>query len=515
MPEPEDWRAGYRRGSQHRVDGAPLMSVDSTSPVRAALLTLLLTLLLALSFQGGRGLWGPDEGRYSNIALQMVDSGDWLTPRRHPDHEHWAKPPLTYWAIGASVVVFGHGEAALRLPNALSLVATALLLVLLGRHLVPTAPWLPALIFSTSLVPFGAGNWINTDYLLTVFETLAMLGFVQLWQAPDARAAGRGRAVLWTGLALAFMTKGPPGLLPLLPMLAFRWTLPQPRPRVLTWRTLALFLAIALPWFVAVVLKHPGLLGYFLGYEVYDRVFTDVHDRNSGWSGPLEVYGPVLLVGLLPWSVVLFRRLPALWRQRLHLRRWWQQRALDERLLLLWFLLPFVVFCLARSRLYLYLLPLLVPVALLIARRLVPLNRRRLRAITWTALISATLLLALKGFGPTLFPHDKDARELAEVVRQHWSTPPREIVFIEESAMYGLRFYLGAPVQRVSLLPKADPAYDSTLAAEATAEPTRLWVTTRERIERVDAALALQGLAYRQDASLDGFVFGRIEARTP
>ena len=48
---------------------------------RATVLTLLLTLLLALSFQGVRGLWGPDEGRYSNIALQMVESGDWVTPR--------------------------------------------------------------------------------------------------------------------------------------------------------------------------------------------------------------------------------------------------------------------------------------------------------------------------------------------------------------------------------------------------------------------------------------------------
>lgn len=488
------------------------MQLIDLKPTRGIALTLLLALALALSFQGGRGLWGPDEGRYSNIALEMVDSGDWLTPRRHPDHEHWAKPPLTYWAIAASVSVFGHHEAVLRLPNALSLVATAFLLVLLGLRLVPGAPWLPALVYTTSLVPFGAGNWINTDYLLTVFETLAMLGFVQIWQATDARAAGRGRAVLWTGLALAFMTKGPPGLLPLLPMLAFWWTLPRPRGALLSGRTLLLFTAIALPWFVAVMLKHPGLLGYFVGYEVYDRVFTDVHDRNSGWSGPIKVFGPVLLVGLLPWSVVLFRRLPVFWRQRMHLRSWWQSRAPADRLLMLWFALPFLVFCFARSRLYLYLLPLLVPLALLIARLLVPLNLRRLRGVTWTAIASAALLLALKGYGPTLFPHAKDARELAQVVRAHWQREPNEIVFIEESALYGLRFYLNAPVQRVSLLPKADPAYDSTLDKVVSADPARLWITTGDRVERVQAALAPLGYTFQLDAHMEHFALGRIEA---
>ena len=152
------------------VDG-PVPANQALHPVlrRATALTLLLTLLLALSFQGIRGLWGPDEGRYSNIALQMVESGDWVTPRRHPEHTHFAKPPMAYWAIAASVSVFGENEFALRLPNGLSLLATVGLLILLGRRLVPAAPWLPGLIFATSFVPFAAANLINTDYLLPLF----------------------------------------------------------------------------------------------------------------------------------------------------------------------------------------------------------------------------------------------------------------------------------------------------------------------------------------------------------
>ncbi|MFO1495691.1 MAG: glycosyltransferase family 39 protein [Lysobacterales bacterium] len=478
---------------------------------RGIALTLLLALVLALSFQGGRGLWGPDEGRYSNIALQMVDSGDWLTPRRHPAYEHWAKPPLTYWAIAASVQTFGRSEAALRLPNALSYVATAFLLVLLGLRLLPAAPWLPALIFVTSPVPFGAGNWINTDYLLTAFETLAMLGYVHLLQATDARAAGRARALLWTGLGLAFMTKGPPGLLPLLPMLVYARLQPAPRPRVFSLTALLLFLAIALPWYALVIYKHEGLLGYFLGYEVYGRVFTDIHDRNSGWTGPIEVYGPTLLIGLLPWSLLLMRRLPALLRVR-GWPAWWRTRTREDQLLILWFLLPFLVFCFARSRLYLYLLPLLVPLAILIGRRLHPFNRHRLRQITWTALISAAVLLAGKALGPDWAPHAKDARELAGTIDAHWTQRPREIVFVEESAFYGLYFYLGAPVTRVSLAARDDPAYDAPLARVVDSDATRVWVTTANRIERLQAALAPQGLRFEQRASLERYVFGSVVA---
>jgi 4-amino-4-deoxy-L-arabinose transferase-like glycosyltransferase len=488
------------------------MHAARLNSARATALTLLLTLLLALAFQGTRGLWGPDEGRYSNIALQMLESGDWVTPRRHPEHTHFAKPPLTYWAIATSVQLFGYHESSLRLPNALALIGTMLLLILLGRRLVPQAPWLPGLLFATSFVPFAAANLINTDYLLTLFETLAVYGFVRLWQAENPREAGIGRLWLWIGFGLAFLTKGPPGLLPLLPMLVWRRMLPAPRLKLVDRRALALFLLIAMPWYLLVVIKHDGLLGYFLGYEVVGRVFTDVHDRHSSWTGLLETYVPVLLLGLLPWSVFLLSRVGGIWRQRSGLRAWWQARAATDHWLMVWFALPVLIFFCVRSRLPLYLLPSLVPATLLIARRLTPLNPARVRQIAWIAGISALALLALKGYAPGAMPHSKDARELAQIVDTHWQQKPSEIVFIEESANYGLRFYLGVPVERVSLSPRSDPAYDSTLAAELNDEQSRVWITTENRIERVEAAVTPLGYRYQVYAKLDRFVLGRMQA---
>lgn len=499
-----------RRMHQLVSERLPLNEISQPAMARGTLLTLLLALLLALSFQGTRGLWGPDEGRYSNIALQMVESGDWVTPRRHPEHTHFAKPPLTYWAIAASVSVFGAHEAALRLPNALSLLATVALLILLGRRLVPTAPWLPGLIFATSLVPFAAANLINTDYLLTAFETLAVYGFVRVWQAADERDARRGRLLLWTGFALAFMTKGPPGLLPLLPMLVFARTLPAPRPRVFELRAILLFLAIALPWYVAVIIANPGLLGYFVHYEVVGRVFTDIHDRNSHWYGAFQVYLPVLLLGMLPWSLILLAPARALWRQRRALGGWWRARAIEDRWLLIWFTLPLLVFAFARSRLPLYVLPLLVPLALLIARRWQARGPLPLGRVVRTAAIAAAVLLALKVGVPLLTPHAKDTREMAAAVRAHWPAPG-EIVFIEESALYGLRFYLDVPVERVTLTARDDPAYDSLLLEELAEHEKRVFVTTANRLERIEQLLTPAGFRFVEEERIERYVLGRIE----
>lgn len=489
-----------------RPDAAERQSVATT----ATLLTLLLAALLALSFQGTRGLWGPDEGRYSNIALQMVASGDWLTPRRHPEHTHFAKPPLAYWAIAASVTAFGAHESALRLPNALSLLATVALLIRLGRRLVPAAPWLPSLIFATSLVPFAAANLINTDYLLTAFETLAVYGFVRVWQAADAGEARRGRLWLWIGLGLAFMTKGPPGLLPLLPMLVFTRTLGAPRPTLFDARAVLLFLAIALPWYVAVIVADPALLSYFVGYEVFGRVFTDVHDRNAHWYGAIQVYLPVLLLGMLPWSSILLAPLRNLWRQRRALRDWWRARAIEDRWLLLWFALPFLVFVFARSRLPLYLLPLMAPSALLIARRWQARGALPLRRIALTAAIASTALLALKAGLPLLVPHAKDTREMAAQIHELWADPG-EIVFIEETALYGLRFYLDVPVERVTLKAKDDPAYDSLLLEELEEHEKRVFITTEARIDRIRANLAPAGFRFVEEARIERYVIGRVE----
>ena len=85
--------------------------------------TALLALVLAFGFLGSRPVWDPDEGRYSNVALNMLESGDWLHPMRSHEAGHWTKPPLTYWSVASSVAVLGYTTFAVRLPVALAYLA--------------------------------------------------------------------------------------------------------------------------------------------------------------------------------------------------------------------------------------------------------------------------------------------------------------------------------------------------------------------------------------------------------
>src|SRR5713101_5235504 len=80
---------------------------------------LALTLFTFFFLLGSRSLNEPDEGRYAEIAREMIELNDWLVPHLwyvpHPN-----KPPLTYWAVAVSISVFGQNEWAVRLPLALA-----------------------------------------------------------------------------------------------------------------------------------------------------------------------------------------------------------------------------------------------------------------------------------------------------------------------------------------------------------------------------------------------------------
>ena len=477
---------------------------------------VVLALVLALGFLGTRGIWDPDEGRYTNVALNMLDSGDWLNPRRSHEVGHWTKPPLTYWAIASSVAVFGHNPWAARLPAALAYLLSVWLAWRIARRLAPGAEHQAAVIYATMLLPFGAAQLITTDFVLAAAEALAVWAFI------EARFGDRTRsrswlALMWAGFALAFMTKGPPGLLPLLVLFVFNALMPRPaRLRTLHWWGLLVFAVLAFPWYIAVILGNPGLFQHLIGDEVVNRVTTNEFGRHGEWYGWLQVYVPTLLVGTLPWTGALWRWvrvLPA------SIRRWWRDRDAREAnaaamLLALWVLLPLLVFCLARSRLPLYLLPLFVPLAVAIAAQRVRDGRALPR---WPWLLGwACMLLALK-FATSLWPTHKNAAEWADEIRARVQGPVAEVVFVEDMARYGLHLHLGAQVEKVSLLPgprpRFNPVNDTDLAQELSErEPGVVWICKQALWPGLrDRIAALHYRATPLGAPYQGRIIFRIE----
>jgi len=471
----------------------PLTSFLRRHPLAAL---FVLALLLGLAFQGTRGLWEPDEGRYTNVALQMLHGHDFITLRRNETALHFTKPPVTYWAIAASVASFGRNEWAVRLPIALAYVLTVLLAYRLGRQFVPERPWLPALVYACSPIPFFATNTVNTDTMLAALETMAVACYA------SERFGGGGRRwldAMWACFGLAFLTKGPPSLLPLAAIVVFeageRGLL-----RVL-WRPLGLlaFAVLGLGWYALVVQLHPGLLGYFLGHEVYARIATDELQRFPQWYGPLVVYLPTVLLGTLPWCLLALRRrdpaAPASATAEAGWRRW-REWAPERRFLWCWLLVPLAVFCLARSRLPLYLLPSFVPICLLIARGIGQLRWRAAGVL----LLAGWLLLLLGGkyYAAAVFPNDKDARQFADRLQQILPGHPEHLMFVDDMARNGLNLYFDSDIQRLSFTPQpkaiSDSSYDQTVdEALARDEHGRIFVLKREREQDFLAAVRRAG----------------------
>ncbi|MDB6163844.1 MAG: hypothetical protein JWL98_1276 [Xanthomonadaceae bacterium] len=474
-----------------------------------------LALTLALLFLGQRGIWDPDEGRYTNAALHMLDSGNWVEPHRSQNIGHWTKPPLTYWAIATSVGVFGRNAWAARLPAALSYLLCVWLAWRIARRLAPQSADQAGLVYATMLFPIGAAQLITTDYVLAACETLAMWAFIEArFGAPTH--ARRWIAAMWAAFALAFLDKGPPGLLPLLAVAAFDLATPgRVRPRVLQWQGLLLFAGLAAPWYVAVTVRNPGLLDYFLGKEVVGRVASDDFSRHGEWYGWLAIYVPTLLLGALPWTPSLLR-----WARTLpgNVREW---RTAEGRrqdaaglLLALWVLLPLLVFCISRSRLPLYILPLFVPLAVLAAHQRSLDGRPQPR---WRWLLSwAVLALGLQ-IGAAQWRTHKDAGAWATAIHQRVVGPISQVDMVEDMARYGLNLYLRADIRKLSLQPQIqprfNPEYDGNVtdALRRDFDPDSLWLTKQEQWPKArDAIAALGFVALPQGTPYQGRILFRV-----
>jgi len=355
---------------------------------------------------GAPGLMDPDEGRYAEIAREFFVTRDWLLPHLNL-LPYLEKPPLVYWLTALCFKVLGYTEAAARLPSAASAAAGVFLAYGLGRAL-----WGPGAGILGALALASTAGYVALGRILTLDMTFAL--FLNLGIGLGYLAQSRERPRLWPwaygALGLAVLTKGPVAVV----LAGLIWGLgvlcrgvdngvvhphpdpppsrgrepgegsppgslgsppPQPFPlkgegvtgkilfrvRLLYqgggWRALIqpwswVFLAlITLPWFVYVQWRYPEFFRFFILEQHFGRFLTPaIHPE------PLYYYGPLLLGLLLPWTWLL----PWALKDR---SRW---RDPDYRFLVIWAAVIVVFFSLSRGKLVPYILPALLPLALLL-----------------------------------------------------------------------------------------------------------------------------------------------------
>ena len=356
-------------------------------------LVLLVALLLgfaALSELGYRKLANPDEGRYSEIAREMAASGDVITPRLN-GLKYFEKPPMQYWATAAAFAAFGENEFNARLYTFLCGIGCILLIAYAGSRLFDDETGaLAALVLLATPYFMMLSEIVTLDMGLTFWMTLGVCSFM-LSQASSSDA-GRRRWMLlaWAGMAGAVLSKGLIGIV--FPAAAiFLYCVVQRDFRLLLkleWlRGLAVFLAIAAPWFVMVSIRNPEFAHFFFIHEHFERFLTSSHRREAAWW----FFVPILFAGFLPWMIALLPAMISGWRAPA-LSKADGSTFAPLKFMLLFSLFVLLFFSKSSSKLPAYILPMFPVLALVMA---VYLRHARAQRLAW--LVIPVLPLALAG----------------------------------------------------------------------------------------------------------------------
>jgi len=102
-----------------RRQGVGLPAMRQVSLNRTTILVLLIVALAWFLPLGMRHLLPSDEGRYAEIAREMLVSRDWVTIR-YNGLKYFEKPPFQLWMTAIAYWAFGIGEWQARLWVALS-----------------------------------------------------------------------------------------------------------------------------------------------------------------------------------------------------------------------------------------------------------------------------------------------------------------------------------------------------------------------------------------------------------
>jgi 4-amino-4-deoxy-L-arabinose transferase-like glycosyltransferase len=358
------------------------------------------------------GLVGADEPRYAQIAREMLAA--------HSDHCHevhakitphslrptdihasyeclvggtvtpilygkpWLeKPALYYWRAMGFYKEFGVSDWSARLPSASATLALIILAFLHLRRFRPGGHLDAALIMVSSVAIVAFARGASTDMQLAAPFCMGMLG----WYAWYETGKKFWLFDLYFFGAAATLAKGP--VAPFLALCIILLFLGLRREWSALRRTIwipgvLLYLAMVLPWYIAVQRKNPTFFHEFFWQHNLERYTTNLYQHHQ----PFYFYLVVLILGLMPWTALSLRALVdglqtsiAEWKVRHKPQRYvGHVRAGDAfpEFLVLWALFPIIFFSFSGSKLPGYILPSIPPLAILTGDYLFRIRRKGL-----------------------------------------------------------------------------------------------------------------------------------------
>ncbi|MGB6250400.1 MAG: glycosyltransferase family 39 protein [Terriglobales bacterium] len=315
---------------------------------------------------GAFGLVGADEPRYAQIAREMLNRSDWVTPTL--GGKPWLeKPALYYWQAMVAFRFAGVSDQTARLPGAFDAAMLVAAVYFFLRRFRPGSELDGALITASCAGVVGFAHAAATDMPLAACFAVALLA----WYAWYESRRHSYLVAFYIFLALGTLAKGP--VAPALAAAIIFLFLAVRRDWLGILRTLwipgiVLYLAVMLPWYIAVQLRNPEFFRFFILEHNLARFSTGVYHHPQ----PFWFFLPVFLLAMMPWTIVFIfavgERVRLIWSEG----REAFSSAEDSwaLFLLLWMLVPILFFSASHSKLPGYILPSVPAGALLVAEYL-------------------------------------------------------------------------------------------------------------------------------------------------
>ena len=415
--------------------------------------TIFIFIFIAVAYFMGLGalpLIGPDEPRYAQVAREMFERGDFVTPTL--GGFHWfEKPALLYWLMIAAYKLFGVSEFSARAGSALFGLLTILTIYLLCRlveksELPENIPASPLLSLTASLIAASSIGLLVFSYAATfdiilTFPVTAALACFFKFKVQSSKFKVLSLVGFYFFVGIALLAKGLIGAVLPFGIVFSYFVATQRLPNKkflfsLVWGFL-IILAVAAVWYLPMYLRH--------GWEFIDEFFIQHHfarytSNKYQHPEPFWFFWAILPGFTLPWLPFFA---VAVWKIRT-----WNWRKPETTLDFLrifafcWMVLPVVFFSFSGSKLPGYILPALPAALVLTAEqvwRFAKNNQKRVLFLT--ILACACLIIAqisLRTFGFEWAQHDTMKTLIQEANQAGFG---REKVYCFIEIPHSLEFY--------------------------------------------------------------------------